>query len=94
MSEVTITRNPQEYVRYLLRRLAVEITKEGTLNALAEKINVDPTTIWRWSTRGAVPRRKAVWLQTTFGETLCPAEHLSPPGTEETEIDQDPSDLT
>lgn len=71
-------RSPQEQVRYLLKRLALEVTPEGTLEALADEIGVHRTTLSGWNTEGRVPLFKARHLNKRFGDELCPIEDLCP----------------
>ena len=74
--ELSIERSPDEDVRYLLKRLALDTTKEGTLAAFADLIGKDATTVSRWMTEGDVPAYAARHLQMRFG-FAAPARRLS-----------------
>lgn len=73
--EPWVERSHEEDVRYLLKRLALEVTPEGTLEALATRIGVHPTTLSSWRGMGDVPAAKARWLQRIFGHH-APAARL------------------
>lgn len=76
MTDISITRDPQEYVRYLLRRLALEVTQKGDLASLAEDLGLHYVTIARWAAQGWVPRNRAEFMQRKYGEALAPANAL------------------
>lgn len=75
---MSVERSPEEQVRYLLKRLALEFTESGTIEELALLIGVHRTTVSDWNTAGRVPEHKARYLQRRFGAGVAPAEELCP----------------
>lgn len=75
---MAVERSPEEQVRYLLKRLALETTQSGMLEELADDIGVHRSTVWAWNTAGRVPEHKARWLNRMYGDELCPLNELCP----------------
>jgi len=69
-------RTPEENVRYLLKRIALEATRDGTIESLAARLGTHPNTIGAWMRKGYVPRLSAIKLEETFGPELAPADQL------------------
>ena len=67
----------EDNVRYLIDRMALECSTERTLEKMAEILEVHPTTISYWRSKGDVPPWRARWLETRFGRDLAPCEKLS-----------------
>lgn len=72
-----IERSFEENVRYLLDKLALEVSLERTLEKLAELAGVHPTTLSHWRTGGDVPAFQAKRLENRFGRELAPSDKLS-----------------
>lgn len=66
-----------ENVRFQLKKLALEATREGTLEKFAELIEKHPTTVSGWVTAGDVPDFQAKRLEKRFGRDRIQAETLS-----------------
>lgn len=66
-----------ENVRFRLKKLALEATKEGTLEKFAELIEKHPTTVSGWMTAGDVPDFQARRIEKRFGRDKIKAEELS-----------------
>jgi hypothetical protein len=75
---MTVERSPEEQVRYLLKRLALEFTETGTLEELADDIGVHRTTMSAWMSAGRVPDHKARYLQRRYSNDFAPAHELCP----------------
>lgn len=77
LDQPPVERDFKENVRYILKRVALEVSVEGSLEKLAERMNVHPTTISHWMRQGDVPPFRARNLQAVFGLDLAPANKLS-----------------
>lgn len=52
--------------------------KDGLLSTLAEAIEVNPITVWRWKSQGFVPYHQVTRLQRRYGKKLVPEDELCP----------------
>lgn len=79
---MTPDRTPEETVRFLIRRLALSVTREGTIEAFAAHHGTHPNTVHAWMRKGYVPRESALGLQERYGIELAPAEQLCFPNAQ------------
>lgn len=70
---------PSDRIRYLARRMALELHPSGELQVLAAEYAWAPSTLSEWIRRGSVPHRIAVALHRRFStripfevHDLCP----------------------
>lgn len=62
--------DPTDRVRYVLKRIALELDPAGELKLLADHYAWSPSTISQWISRGWVPARVAKALCKRFGTRI------------------------
>ena len=65
------------FIRYHLRRMALEVHPDAQFAALAAEIDVHKVTLTTWIRWGRIPKKAARQLQRRFGPELAPAELLT-----------------
>lgn len=68
-------------LRYLVGRLAVEFSADGSLKALCDKAGVSHSTICIYVRQGRFSPAMATKFEKTFGTEFCKAEWLVDPST-------------
>ncbi len=66
-------------LRYLILKLALELDRDNTLQALANHMKVSHSTISIYITRGQFSPAMAARFEDKFGRDLCPNEWLRNP---------------
>jgi DNA-binding transcriptional regulator YdaS (Cro superfamily) len=75
---VAPVRTFEENMRVAIKRLALEVTRNGTIEELGTLIGTHPVTVSTWISLGRVPPRKARFIESLFGREHVRAEELSP----------------
>ncbi len=66
-------------LRYIIGRLALEYSRDGTLKALCGKLGVSHSTVSLYITLGKFSENMAVAFEKAFGRDLAPREWLLEP---------------
>lgn len=82
----TLPQDPSDRIRYLARRIALELDPSGELQVLAAEYGWAASTLSEWIRRGSVPSRIAKALHARFGaqigfevSDLCPLATFANP---------------
>lgn len=66
-------------LRYLVYRLALEVSPKPTVRALCAHVEIDHSTVTTYITRGAFSATLAMQFQKKFGRALADAAWLTDP---------------
>lgn len=66
-------------LKYLLARLALDYSKEGTIRHLATTIGMSHTTFYNYIKKGEFSFKTAMRLEKLLGREVCPNEWLREP---------------
>lgn len=66
-------------LKYLLARLALDYSKEGSITHVASCIGMSHTTFYNYIARGAFSDSMALRIEKLFGRENCPNEWLRDP---------------
>lgn len=83
MALAPLPADPSDRVRYLFKRIALELDAAGELKTLAAEYAWSPSTVSMWIARGWAPHRVAEALAKRFGVQIgFKADDLSNPSAE------------
>jgi hypothetical protein len=77
----------QRRISYMLRRLALDHTTEGTLESFSAKVAITPGSLSRFVREGRVPQRAAEHIEAMCGRDAIRKEQLMYPMEYEEEED-------
>lgn len=77
--KATNTQIASNRLRYVVLKLALELDRDNTLQALANHVKVSHSTISLYITRGQFSPPMATAFEDKFGRDICPNEWLRNP---------------